>query len=115
MMLLPGCSAMLFTVQFAVPVAVPLPPALFVQLTCVTPTLSDAVPPSANGLVLVVYVPPLVGFVIVAVGAVVSGGGKPPTGAFMSAWTSACVSARLYIRTSSIFPAKLYGPGLPGR
>src|SRR5262245_8007409 len=32
------------TFQFVVPVAVPEPPRLFTQLTCVTPTLSDAVP-----------------------------------------------------------------------
>ena len=32
-------------VQLVVPVAVPLPPRLFVHVTWVTPTLSEAVPP----------------------------------------------------------------------
>jgi hypothetical protein len=40
-------------VQLVVPLAVPLPPRLFAHVTCVTPTLSDAVPPSARGEVLV--------------------------------------------------------------
>ncbi len=70
----PGCSATLAD-QLVVPVAVPLPPPrLFAQLTCVTPTLSDAVPPIVSGVALVAYVAALVGVVIVAVGAVVSGG-----------------------------------------
>jgi hypothetical protein len=72
MTLLPGCSAMLLTVQFVVPVAVPLPPALFDQLTCVTPMLSDAVPPSANGLVFVVNAGSVVGVVMATVGAIAS-------------------------------------------
>jgi len=36
-----------------VPVAVPLPPRLFAHVTRVTPTLSEAVPPSVSGVVLV--------------------------------------------------------------
>ena len=36
--------------QLVVPDAVPLPPRLFAQLTCVTPTLSEAVPPMASGV-----------------------------------------------------------------
>jgi hypothetical protein len=39
---------MLLAVQFVVPAAVPLPPRLFVHVTLVTPTLSDAVPASAK-------------------------------------------------------------------
>ena len=69
----PDCSAIPFTDQAAVPVAVPLPPRLFDQVTCVTPTLSAAVPPRFNGVVLVLKVVPLVGAVIVTVGGVVSG------------------------------------------
>ena len=38
------------------------------------------------------------------------GGGPLGTGLFMSAWTSLCVSARLYTRTSSIRPLKLKPP-----
>ncbi len=38
------------TDQLVVPVAVPLPPRSFTQVTCVTPTLSLAVPPIASGV-----------------------------------------------------------------
>jgi hypothetical protein len=44
---------MLPTDQFVVPVAVPLPPRLFAHVTCVTPTLSAAVPAKFNELLLV--------------------------------------------------------------
>ena len=40
----PLCTVIPETDQLLVPVAVPLPPRLFVQLTCVTATLSEAVP-----------------------------------------------------------------------
>ena len=63
------------TDQFAVPVAVPLPPRLLDQLTCVTPTLSEAVPLTLSVLLPVAYVALEVGNVIVMVGEVVSGGG----------------------------------------
>ncbi len=59
-------------VQLVVPVAVPLPPALFVHVTWVTPTLSDAVPPSVRGVVLVLKVGLEVGEVTVSVGGVAS-------------------------------------------
>jgi hypothetical protein len=36
-------------VQFVVPLAVPAAPRSVTQLTCVTPTLSDAVPEMVNG------------------------------------------------------------------
>ena len=49
----PGWRTIPLAVQLVVPLAVPLPPRLFVHVTCVTPTLSDAVPPSARGEVLV--------------------------------------------------------------
>jgi hypothetical protein len=55
-----------------VPVAVPLPPRSFVHVTCVTPTVSAAVPPSVRGEVLVLKVGVEVGEVIATVGAVVS-------------------------------------------
>ena len=60
--------------QDVVPVAVPLPPAAFDQVTLVTPTLSAAVPPKATDEVVVLQVVALVGLVMVTVGAVVSGG-----------------------------------------
>src|SRR5258706_438508 len=69
-MLSPGCSAMLFAAQLVVPAAVPCPPRLLAQVTCVAARLSPAVPPRLTGLVLVVYVAPLVGVVIATVGAV---------------------------------------------
>src|SRR5579884_1286768 len=40
----PTSSGIAGVVQFVVPVAVPEPPLEFVQVTCVTPTLSEAVP-----------------------------------------------------------------------
>jgi len=43
----------LLAVQLVVPVAVPLPPRLFDHVTWVTPTLSDAVPASVMGELLV--------------------------------------------------------------
>jgi hypothetical protein len=46
--LVPGCSTMPLTDQLVVPAAVPLPPRLLAQETCVTPTLSAAVPASVS-------------------------------------------------------------------
>ena len=70
----PDCSTIPFTDQLVVPVALPLPPRLFDQLTCVTPTLSDAVPPSASGVEVTVSVAPLVGLEMLTAGATVSVG-----------------------------------------
>ena len=44
----PVCRPIPLAVQLVVPVVVPVPPRLFAQLTCVTPTLSAAVPPSVT-------------------------------------------------------------------
>ena len=44
----PGWSAIPLAVQLVVPVAVPPPPRLFAHVTWVTPTLSDAAPPSVT-------------------------------------------------------------------
>ena len=41
----PSCNDMLEIVQLVVPEAVPFPPRSFCQVTLVTPTLSEAVPP----------------------------------------------------------------------
>src|SRR5881275_75150 len=62
-------------VQLVVPLAVPLPPRLFVHDTCVTPTLSAAVPLTVSVLDPVVL--PVAGEVTDTVGGVVStvGGG----------------------------------------
>jgi len=49
---------------------VPLPPRLFAQVTCVTPMLSWAVPPSVSGVVLVLNVGADVGDVIATVGGI---------------------------------------------
>jgi hypothetical protein len=68
----PGCRTIPLAVQLVVPVAVPLPPALFVHVTWVTPTLSDAVPPSVRGVVPVLKVGLEVGEVTATVGAVAS-------------------------------------------
>ena len=59
-------------VQFVVPLALPDAPRSVTQLTCVTPTLSDAVPETVNGEDAAVYVVPEVGPLMVTVGAVVS-------------------------------------------
>ena len=68
----PDCSPIPLTDQFVVPVAVPLPPRLLLHVTCVTPTLSDAVPATARGLMFVVNVELEVGVVIATVGALLS-------------------------------------------
>src|SRR5262245_26488526 len=59
-------------VQLVVPVAVPLPPRLFAHVTWVTPTLSDAVPASVSGELLVLKVEADVGDVLVTVGGLVA-------------------------------------------
>jgi hypothetical protein len=59
-------------VQLVVPVAVPLPPRSLAQVTCVTPTVSDAVPPSVRVGLLVAKVGFVVGVVMVTVGALAS-------------------------------------------
>ena len=69
--LTPLCSATV-ALQLVVPVAVPFPPRSLDQVTCVTPTLSLAVPPSPTDDAVVVNVVAAVGVVIVTEGAVVS-------------------------------------------
>jgi hypothetical protein len=68
----PVWRVMPLAVQLVVPVAVPLPPRSFAHVTCVTPTESDAVPPSVRVGLLVVKVGFVVGVVMVTVGAVPS-------------------------------------------
>jgi hypothetical protein len=71
----PATSTIDAMLQLVVPEAVPFAPvARFVHTTVATPTLSDAVPPSARGEEPVVYVGEDVGVVIVHTGAVASGG-----------------------------------------
>src|SRR4051794_27578617 len=53
----PDCSAMPLTDHELVPVAVPAPPRSLAHVTCVTPTLSDAVPPIDTVDSVVEYVP----------------------------------------------------------
>jgi hypothetical protein len=91
----PGCRAIPLADQLVVPVAVPLPPALVVQDTWVTPTLSEAVPLSASELVVVAWVVADVGVVMARTGAVVSAADPPPTGVFISFRISAADRARL--------------------
>jgi hypothetical protein len=62
----------MLALQEVVPVAVPLPPRELVQLTCVTPTLSEAVPAKLMGVLLAEVL--AAGVVIETVGAVTSGG-----------------------------------------
>src|SRR2546429_8762078 len=68
----PSWRAIPLAVQLVVPLAVPLPPRLLAHVTWVTPTLSDAVPPSVRGELLVLYVDAVVGAVMAMVGGVVS-------------------------------------------
>jgi hypothetical protein len=58
--------------QDVVPVATPLAPALVVHVTCVTATLSFAVPLTASVPLVAANVPVVVGAVIAIVGAVAS-------------------------------------------
>jgi hypothetical protein len=75
MTLSPATNATDATLHEVVPEAVPVPPvAAFVQVTCVTPTASEVVPPRAIGVDVVEYVGEGVGAVIVQTGAVTSGG-----------------------------------------
>jgi hypothetical protein len=70
MTLFPGVSATEKTLQLVVPDAVPeAPVAAFVHATVVTPTLSDALPPSETDPEAVAYAGVEVGEVIVHVGA----------------------------------------------
>jgi hypothetical protein len=73
MTLFPAERTIPVTLQVVVPVATPVAPvAVFVHVTVVTPTLSEAVPPSDSGVEAVAYVGEDVGVVIVQVGAVAS-------------------------------------------
>src|SRR4030095_4383971 len=72
MMLVPACSAIAPADQLVVPAAVPLLPRLFVHVTCVTPTLSEAVPPSASEGPVATNVEAEVGAVMAIDGAIVS-------------------------------------------
>src|SRR5438045_1745126 len=65
----PGCKATLGIDHEIVPVATPLPPLLFDQLTCDTATLSDAEPPSATAADVVENVAPAAGNVMSTAGA----------------------------------------------
>src|SRR5207342_1210656 len=69
MTLAPLTRATLATLHAVVPVAVPLPPAALLHVTCVTPTASEAVPPSATVAVLVEKVSAAVGAPMVTTGA----------------------------------------------
>jgi hypothetical protein len=73
-MFTPCWSAILDAVQFDVPEAIPLPPRSLTHVTCVTPTLSLAVPPMLSGVAVTVKVGFELGVVIVTVGWVVSDG-----------------------------------------
>jgi hypothetical protein len=73
----PDCRAIPLAVQLVIPLAIPEPPRLFVQVTWVTPTLSDAVPCRVREELAVVYAGPDVGDVIAIVGFVVSAAPTP--------------------------------------
>ena len=82
------------------PDAVPLPPRLLAQVTCDTPTLSDADPPMLMVADVVEYEDALVGLVIVIDGAVPSGA----TIVHVNVWTddsdaSRAVTVTLYVPT----------------
>src|SRR4030067_2798989 len=77
-MLLPDFSAMLFMDQEPVLEVIPLPPRLLAQVTCVTPTLSDAVPPRLIEAVVLEYEDAVVGLFIATTGGGVSGDADPP-------------------------------------
>ena len=69
----PLAKATPLIVQLVVPVAMPLAPRSVVQVTWVTPTLSDAVPPKLIVLPDEVKLPADVGEVMATVGGVASG------------------------------------------
>jgi len=74
MMLLPLTSGIDEIAQLVVPLATPLPPRSFAQVTCVTPTLSAVVPVRLIVEDVVEYVAAVVGVAIATVGRVVSPG-----------------------------------------
>jgi hypothetical protein len=65
-------SSGIAAVQFVVPVAIPLPPRSVDHLTCVTPTLSFALPPIVSGDEAVENVVPVVGVAIDTIGVMAS-------------------------------------------
>src|SRR5688572_30450112 len=69
MTLAPATSTTAGTDHSVVPVAVPNPPRLFCQVTCVTPLLSLALPPRASIALLVTNVPAVVGATTATAGA----------------------------------------------
>ena len=72
-LLSPLVRLMLETLQYVVPLAVPLPPLSLLHVTSFTPlVLSEALPLRLNGLLVVVYVSLEVGLVMVTMGVVVS-------------------------------------------
>lgn len=70
----PPCKATPVMFHAVVPLAVPPPPPLLLQVTCVTPTLSLAVPLRLMLFEKMLKVEALVGDVMLIVGGVVSGG-----------------------------------------
>src|SRR5688572_28080212 len=94
------------TLHDVLPDAVPLPPRLLTQVTCDTPTLSDADPPMVMVADVVEYEDALVGLVIVTEGAVPSGA----TIDHVNVWTddsdsSRAVRVTLYVPTVVGVPA----------
>src|SRR5207302_9746077 len=98
-------------VQLVVPVAVPLPPRLFVHVTWVTPTLSEAVPPRASAELLALYVGDAVRVVIATVGAVASASGTVTARVAMLAAASRAAPVRACARAGRTLPLAVQQDG----
>src|SRR5688572_618660 len=103
MTFVPFCSGMPDTLQFDVPAAVPLKPRSLVHLTCVTPTLSLAVPPRFIDEPLAVYDELLVGDVMVATGRVVSPPPPPPVALIVHVNCCVAVSVPSFARAVTLY------------
>jgi hypothetical protein len=95
----PFASAIAPVLQLVVPLAVPLPPALFAHETCVTPTLSPAVPLNVTVAEVVLKVDPAVGDEIATVGATLSA--VPTSSALIESTTAVAAAAALRLVTAT--------------
>jgi hypothetical protein len=109
MMFVPVNRGTPVALQFVVPLATPLPPRSFAQVTRETATLSAAVPPNDIVEYVVAYVAPVVGVLMANVGRVVS----PPVVVLLMTQVNVCeaVSTPSNARTVTLYvPAVVPAP-----
>jgi len=106
----PRCKIMPSTNQLLVPVAMPLPPRSFDQVTCVTALLSDTSPAILIAPVAVEKVGAAVGEVILRLGGVSSGGKYVIARVWLLVFplASTAVNVRIFSPTSSAMPETIH-------